>query len=413
MALSQEELATRLRAGRESAGLTQHEAARQLAIPRSAVVQMEAGSRKVSGLELARLAHIYGRSVQDLLAPEFAADGVSVLLRALPDTGEATRTRNVVLDAVELVREIISLEDLLGVPPAGTDFPTYHLTVPRTRWQAVQDGKELAHRERQRLELGTAPITDPGEVLESQGLTILELMLPAHVSGFTVRLDGRTACGVNVDHPAPRRRFSLVHEYCHAVADSDRPGIVSTPEEQDELREVRANAFAIHFLAPEDGVQHFLRAISKGLPSRPREAVIGLDQSRVEIVEGRLPPGSQEVGLWAVCALAHRFGVSTEAIIWHLFNMRLLDETERQKLHEAVHTSLANLMMRWFRRFEREGEEEERARPLRLAHQRLLRLAIDAYRGDEISRAKFLELCKLGRVSEDEAVELANVTPEA
>lgn len=406
MRLAQEELARRLRAARESAGLTQETVAGHLGIPRSAVAQIEAGARRVSGLELAQLAYLYGRSIQDFLAPEFEQDGVAVLLRALPEAAEETQMREAVLNGIAIAREIANLEELLGTQRLAATLPSYRYGSPRSRWDAVAQGRELAHQERQRLELGIAPLLDPAEVLESQGLAVLELRLPTGLSGFTVRFDGRVICGLNVDHAITRQRFSVVHEYCHALVDHDRPGIVSGREMADDLREVRANAFAIYFLAPPDAIEHALQSLSKGLPTRPRAAVVAAEETEVEVVEGRLPPRSQELDLWHACWLAARFGVSTEAMIWHLFNLRSIDEAARARLHEAAQNGLAGLLTR---RFERQEPEMRPTTPLRLAHRRLAGLALDAFRRELVSRAKLVELLRLAEADDEEVEALISL----
>lgn len=67
----------RLREARETLGLTQADVAGALGIPRTSVLAMEAGRRKVSGLELRRLARVYRRPIEWLLGeetPEVDAD---------------------------------------------------------------------------------------------------------------------------------------------------------------------------------------------------------------------------------------------------------------------------------------------------------------------------------------------------
>lgn len=402
MTLTQAEMAERLRSARESAGLTQEEVARHLSIPRSAVVQIEAGARRVSGLELGQMAHLFGRAIQDFVAPTFQQDGVAVLLRAVPEASAQTEARTAVLDAIAVLREIANLQDILGLERLVPALPSYASRLPRSKWESIAQGKEFAHQERQRIELGNAPLADPADVLENQGVTILELELPSGVSGFTVRLDQHLACGLNMTHPLQRQRFSIVHEYCHALVDHDRSGIVSRSEAADDLREARANAFAIYFLAPEDGIQHALQALSKGFPTRPRAAEILSDETEGEVVEGRLPPRSQEIGLWHTCWLAARFGVSTEAMIWHLFNLRKIDERVRERLHELAQSNSARALTSWFE----SKSEPERPRRLRLARRRLVGLALEAFRRDGISRAKLFELFRLAGVDREAAAGL-------
>lgn len=69
----------RLREARLAVGLTQADTASALGISRPAVAALEKGARKVSGLELRRLARLYQRSVGWLLGDDTepaATDGV-------------------------------------------------------------------------------------------------------------------------------------------------------------------------------------------------------------------------------------------------------------------------------------------------------------------------------------------------
>jgi transcriptional regulator with XRE-family HTH domain len=60
----------RLREARETLGLTQADVAGALGIPRTSLLAVEAGRRKVTGLELRRLARIYRRPIEWLLGEE-------------------------------------------------------------------------------------------------------------------------------------------------------------------------------------------------------------------------------------------------------------------------------------------------------------------------------------------------------
>jgi transcriptional regulator with XRE-family HTH domain len=63
-------LGARLKASREYIGLLQEDVATALGIPRTSVHALEAGKRKVTGLELRRLARLYRRPVGWLLGEE-------------------------------------------------------------------------------------------------------------------------------------------------------------------------------------------------------------------------------------------------------------------------------------------------------------------------------------------------------
>src|SRR4051812_19162176 len=86
MAIDQATMARRLKEARLNCGLTQDEAANAVGIPRTAVVNIEAGKRSLSTLELSKFAQAYHRSVNYFFEEEFqtvqAAD--LILARQLP-----------------------------------------------------------------------------------------------------------------------------------------------------------------------------------------------------------------------------------------------------------------------------------------------------------------------------------------
>lgn len=80
------ELADRIRAEREYLGLSQEQVSRALSVSRAAVSAIETGRRKVSSVELARLAKLFGTSTDRLLGSEVPADeSVTQLFRATKD----------------------------------------------------------------------------------------------------------------------------------------------------------------------------------------------------------------------------------------------------------------------------------------------------------------------------------------
>ena len=78
----QQELAARLREAREYVGLLQEDVAQALGIPRASVSALEAGKRRVSSLELRRLARLYRRQVGWLLGEDLQIDVSAPLFRA-------------------------------------------------------------------------------------------------------------------------------------------------------------------------------------------------------------------------------------------------------------------------------------------------------------------------------------------
>lgn len=80
--IEQRELGARLREAREYVGLLQEDVARALAIPRASVSTLESGKRRVSSLELRRLARLYRRPVGWLLGEDLEIDPSAPLFRA-------------------------------------------------------------------------------------------------------------------------------------------------------------------------------------------------------------------------------------------------------------------------------------------------------------------------------------------
>jgi transcriptional regulator with XRE-family HTH domain len=85
-------LAGRLRQAREAIGLTQADTAAALGISRTSVADLEAAKRKVTGLELRRLARLYRRRVAWLLGEEDEPDVADqALYRAASELSAADR----------------------------------------------------------------------------------------------------------------------------------------------------------------------------------------------------------------------------------------------------------------------------------------------------------------------------------
>lgn len=367
--------------------MTQDEAAKHLGVSRPTFVQIEAGNRSVSSIELDKLAFLFGRDIRELIAESFQEeDALAVLFRAQTDGAEKPRVLEKLRECMALGRELTNLERLVGIDRDNATVASYPLQAPKTRWEAIQQGERLSEEERRRLGLGTAPLPDVAELLESQGVRTGLVDFPEDVSGLTL-CDSSVGLFVvaNRAHHYLRRRFSFAHEYAHVVADRHRFGRISRSSERDDLLEVRANAFAANFLLPEAGVRQFVAGLGKGMPSRAFAEVF--DEAGSLNVEGRTEPGSQSLQLYDVVQLAHYFGVSRLSALFRLRNLRLVTEAEREQLKrlddQGKGRQLANLL----------GLPEPDHTEMRSEFKhRFLGLALEAYRRDEISRGKLREL---------------------
>ena len=377
--------------------MTQEEVAAHLGVSRPTVAQIEAGNRMVSSLELGKLAYLFGRDIRDLLGESFEeVDTLAALFRAQPDVIDQPEVVERIRQCMALGREITNLERLLGIEHGQPAVASYVLPVPSSRWEAVQHGQRLADEERLRLGLGTAPLPELAELLESQGVRTGNVDLPDDVSGLTLSdRDVGVFVIVNRIHSERRRRFSFAHEYAHVLGDRDRSGLVSRSSEREDLREVRANAFAANFLMPDAGTRQFIAGLGKGRPSRTYAEVF--DEVGSLEVEGRTVPRSQDLQLYDVVQLAHHFGVSRLAALYRLRNLRVVNEAEFEHL----------------KRLDDEGKGKQLAEQLDRAdptdsesrnefRHRFLSLALEAYRRDEISRGKLTELAAMVKLNSDD-----------
>ncbi len=328
------QIGRRLRAAREWRGLSQEAVADALGLPRTAITNMEAGTRAVSTLEITKLADLFGKTASYLLAPnEEEADDLQVVLhRAAPEIEGTPEIEREVRRILDLYREGAGLRSLLD-QTSETVIPNYAAKMSSVG-DAIRQGEAVAEEERRRLRLGTAPV-NPAETISEQGVWTAATNLPNSLSGLFVNHSSiGLAILVNVHHAPVRRRFSYSHEYAHALFDRDQGITTTRSDNATQLAEKRANAFAAAFLMPAEGVAEHLRQIDKGFPSRRAQAIFDVANDTMIEAEIRTRPGSQAITYQDVASLARRFGVSYDAAVWRLKSLNYLGSTEAATLRE-------------------------------------------------------------------------------
>ena len=388
-----EELGRRLRVMREARGLSQQAVAGALGLSRTAVTQLEAGNRSVSTLELTKLSRLYLRPVADILregARDEDEDVLIALYRVAPGLEQDPSTHEQVARCVSLCREGVRLERLLGTEPRSGP-PSYETRMPRSSGEAVAQGERTAIQERRRLGIGNAPIADISELIASEDIWASGVELPNGMSGLFLRHPSiGSAILVNSSHPRGRKRFSYAHEYAHALLDRDRSITISSTDNSSEMVEQRANAFAAAFLMPGNGVYDALRSLDKGLPSRQEQTVFDVASGGHIEAELRSPAGSQRIAYKDVAMLAHHFGVSYQAALYRLKSLRHISHAESEELLEQE--GFGREYLKALDMFGDVGEREQRRYWDRELRGEIAHLAIEAYRREEISRGRVLEL---------------------
>lgn len=396
----------RLAEARKNRGSTQEQAAEALGLPRTAIVQMEAGNRSISTLELSQLAELYEHPIADFFsaAPAKEADPLIALGRIAPEISDDPEANAAVRHYLKICQEGMRLRELLGGSPFSGP-PAYSHPAPSNYAQAVEQGHAAAAEERKRLELDDAPIADVSDLVASQGIWATGAHLPEGISGLFFHMPSTgMAILVNYGHVKSRKRFLYAHEYAHALFDRHLTVTLTTRSNSKDLIERRANAFAAAFLMPAGGVHAFLQALDKGGPSRRVYHTYDVATSEGAESQRRASPGSQEIGPKETSQLAHHFGTSYQATCYRLTE---LGYANRQQLEELLgHESLGRMYLDMLGlagldKVDLKEHEKELVR-------QVLPLAVEAYRREEVSQGYLRDLSKLLGVSAQKLIEVAS-----
>jgi len=397
--VSQEKLGERLKSAREASGLKQQDVADALDIQRTSLIAIESGKRSVSSIELDGLARLYRRDMAEFFEEAFEEDPTHVLLRVMSTTElpEDSINREELLKCASLCRHVTFLEQLLELPESPIVPVTYALRPPSTRWDAVQQGMTMAEQERKRLGLGGWPAKNLADIIKRQGVRVMEHAMSEQISGlFFHGSKLGLVVVVNSKHSEQRKLFSYAHEYCHVLVDRNRPSLISHLKNREELVEVRANSFAAHFLMPEEGVREFLQTLGKAEATRQVTEVFDVfDQVEELPAQRRLPAGSQELGLHDVLQIGHYYGLSYDATLYQLLNLKYITKDALEDLKAAK--GRVPSMVRIF------GWQQDQVKqaPTALADQ-LMDLAFEAYRRELITKQKVFSFAKEVGVSRSE-----------
>jgi len=173
--------------------------------------------------------------------------------RATTNTSQRARSK-LEVEVLSWLDQYLRIEAILEL-----DDPGWHSPV-ETLPARIGDGgiEDLAERLRMAWGLGTAPISNVTELLESRGLRVLCIPMARSISGFTCVASSSTgerkfpAIVVNRTHSLESRRFTLAHELGHRLLQHDNPEL--TDKKQWSTR------FAGALLMPRE---HLLREVGE------------------------------------------------------------------------------------------------------------------------------------------------------
>jgi Zn-dependent peptidase ImmA (M78 family)/DNA-binding XRE family transcriptional regulator len=362
--LTDADIGERLRLARESAKLTQADAAALIGAVRTTIVAVEQGKRRIQMGELQKLATAYRTSANAILRREAVHLDMVPRFRKLSETGDdaveqATRLLN------DLVRADVELENALGVNRTWNYPPERPILPGEIRAQAEQDAQEL----RDWLGLGPGPVVDIVSILDLQlGIRVYVRPLHGKVSGLFAYDDTAGACILlNANHPHERLTQTGVHELAHFVSTRRQPEVLTEDEPFSSREERYANIFQRCFITPARAVRQRFAQITAGQSHLTRRHII---------------------------LLAHAFGVSREAMVrrleelklaregtwdWFTANGGITDDQVRQVLGDVPYRGLAD------------------ARAQGLVPPRLALLAREAWKKEMYSEGQLARLLQLNR----------------
>jgi Zn-dependent peptidase ImmA (M78 family)/DNA-binding XRE family transcriptional regulator len=374
------EIGERLRLAREAADKRQAQAANAVGMSRTTLVAIEQGQRRVRMDELRKLSKLYGTSVNALLRAEAIHVDLTPKFRTLVDErDESGRAATHLL--ADLARAEVELENLLGVRRTRNLPPERPILPGNVVVQAEEDALEL----RQRLGLGLAPVSDIITLLELElGVRVYVRRLNASISGLFAYDEKLGACILlNASHPRERRTLSAAHELGHLVSTRRDADVLNEQSPQRSPEERYCNAFARSFLMPARAVMQKFREVTAGASSLTRRHVI---------------------------ILAHAFGVSREALIRRLEELKLTKSGTWDWFEENGGITDAQVRQVLGDLVRADTDKVDADRPTTL---RLNTLVAEAWRQGLMSEGQLMRLLKLDRIELRNLLDLVEIEGSA
>ncbi len=269
----------RLRKYRESQCRSAEDVASLLGMGnRQSVYDLEGGKRDLKAYEALQLAEYYG------VSPEVLLNGASSSSQIFWRGESDNLAENLLRTRLERYERLLSLAEcsVEGV------MPCYDLSECNSYEQIEGIAEGLACQ----LKLGRYPARVLEEVLwKTWNVIVFHVPLESG-SGACIRGKGLSAVLLNSDEVWWRRNFSLGHEVFHLVFNNCR-GIA------DDRVETMGNIFASHLLMPAECINEDFRKISDN--------------------------GS--ITYFDLMSLAKEFMVSTEALLWRLCRVGIIEKS--------------------------------------------------------------------------------------
>ena len=301
-----EVLDKRIVAARQAAGFSITEAAQKLGFKNYQTLSaIEKGVRNINAHELIMMARLYGRSLDYFLEPDVTPDPVLLWRK-----DRKIDVNQIQCQFLSFLENYSKLEHLLGLKRRWKDIQKNY-DRDDFSYNGFEKADKLGAEIHNFLDLGSRPSLNLPSVLENKlRFKILHLPLQEGISGASV-VDNTIGVGIliNANDVPWRRNYDLAHEVFHIVTWD----VFSLEEIGDGTKKTRpeqyADIFASSLLLPEAHLRNALKETVTGSEIRP-----------IDVIE-----------------LAKDFGVSTEAVLWRLVNLKIIRKPLAQKVIKNSH----------------------------------------------------------------------------
>ncbi|MBU1398629.1 MAG: XRE family transcriptional regulator [Pseudomonadota bacterium] len=361
------DLGKKIRKYRERLNLKQADLAGKMGFNSSEIIsQIERGVREIKAWELVELTRHLQISVSEIIGDREPETGAVVLWRKSPETEKELKEA----EFLKRYRQYALLEEMSGLR-AGRTLPQKKVDPGTLNFQTAD---RIAMEIRKDLNLGDRPAGDLERVLQNDfGVKIWYLEMSEGSAASTYGPKG-PAILMNAKEAPWRRNYNFAHELFHLITwKSLHPETISkTPGLWNNLEKI-ANAFASALL----------------IPAEP-----------VTVEFGRYLEGGK-ISYSDLIGIARDFGVSTEALLFRLLNLKKVTKASVDKMFQDPkfrNTDRSTMSAIWW---------QPPAIP-----ERFVRLGFIANQKGRLSRAKLSEMLDTSLIDLPEVLQEYGLTDQ-
>lgn len=359
----------RILESRKILGLTQTQVGQRIGVSKEYISMLENGQR-IPNLEiLYKLAKFFHQDINYFLSHKEPTFSILLRREELNKEGKTDLLKFKKFCDNYIFIEEITKKELRLAPNLDSRYPLKKL---RSFESKLTSAEKLAEEERSRLKIGNEPIKGSiFSLMEIQGchVVILPINEKSNIDGAFIFDENKAFVLINGSQPKERQVFTAAHEYCHYLKDRNYKFWIDTPEVLSEENidsrkplETFANFFAAHFLMPKNKIK--------------------------ELIEEDL---GERLGPEDIIYLKRYFGVSYQAILYHLKN---LDYLSKARLNDFLKMKPSVLEEHFFQ----DSRKEKGKRQLYIP-ERFFSLALEAYLSNKISIGRLSELLYIDVIS--------------